>query len=601
MPIAEDLNELALTIARTKKKYLEERDKRLRPEGLEQYRSVDVTHGEYARDPFSPEAEARAPLIKEVNIVIIGGGHAGLLVADSLIKNGLDDFLIIEKAADFGGTWYWNRYPDCRCDIESYIYMPLLEDGGEMPAEKYVRSSVIRANASRIGRRLGLYDKALFHTGVISATWAEADQRWHIKTDRGDEIRTRFVSLGSGPMSRPKLPGIPGIEKFEGKMFHTSRWDYSYTGGDESGGLTGLFDKNVAVIGTGATGCQVIPAVAQAAQRLYVVQRTPAAVIERFNRVTDHNWWNSLPSAWWKERASNFSAFTVGQSPSIDYISDRWTEIFTKFNVASQTETEAAKAAGISAEEIVDFRIMSGLRQHIEERVKDKKTAESLKPWYNLFCKRPLFLQGYYDTFNRDNVTLIDTDGKGLDAITHNSIVFNNQEYPVDCIIFASGFEVAVPLDRAGGLELRGKSNLTLKERWQDGMISLHGMMVHNFPNMFFIGGVRHAAFSWNVTYNLKLQADHFAAIMRHVADAGAKTVEVREAAEQAWLEELEQKSAVDMQFLTDCTPGYINNEGADIDIGIASQGYGAGVLAYAEQLEQWRQNKIENDLELSF
>lgn len=596
----QDLRQQTPDIPRLKKKYLEERDKRLRPEGLKQYREVDVTHGEYSRDPFNAEAAPRAAIQRDVDSLIIGGGHAGLLVADSLLKAGLEDFVILEKAADFGGTWYWNRYPDCRCDIESYIYMPLLEDGGEMPAEKYVRSSVIRANAARIGRKLGLYDKTMFHTGVVSSAWDQASQRWLIETDHGDLIRARFVCLGSGPMSRPKLPGIPGIQNFKGKTFHTSRWDYAYTGGDESGGLTGLADKNVAIVGTGATGCQVIPPVAAAAKHLFVVQRTPAAVIERFNRVTDHRWWADLKPGWWQERATNFSAFTVGQTPPVDYVDDKWTYVFSKFNTAAEAEADAARATGNNPAEIADYRIMEDLRAHIDQRVTDKATAESLKPWYNVFCKRPLFLQGYYDTFNRENVTLVDTEGRGLDAVTENAIVFDGKEYPVDCIIFASGFEVAVPLDRAGGLVLKGRNGLTLQERWRDGMESLHGMLVSGFPNILFIGGVRHAAFSWNVTYNLKLQADHFASVVRYCVDSGAKSFEVRSSAEQAWGEELKAKSAVDLQFLADCTPGYINNEGAEIDTGIASQGYGPGVLAYAEQLASWRRDRMQADLELT-
>jgi len=586
-------------IARLKAKYLEERDKRLRPDGLKQYHEVDMAHGEYARDPFSPEPAPRAPIQREVDTVVIGAGHAGLLVAQALVKNELSDFLIIEKAADFGGTWYWNRYPDCRCDIESYIYMPLLEEGGDMPKEKYARSSVIRANASRIGRKLGLYERSLFHTGVTSTRWDEASSRWLVETDQGDLIRARFVCLGSGPMSRPKLPDIPGIETFKGKTFHTSRWDYSYTGGDETGGMSGLADKNVAIVGTGATACQVIPRLAESAKRLFVVQRTPAAVIERHNRPTDTAWWNSLGKGWAQDRATNFAAFTVGQTPDQDLVDDRWTYVFSRFNAAEATEGRYARDTGYDAAEIVDYRLMEALRQEIESKVRDKETAEALKPWYNLFCKRPLFLEGYYETFNRENVSLIDTQGHSLDAITEHEIVFDGKKYPVDCIVFASGFEVAAPLDRAGGLELVGRDDITLKERWRDGMKSVHGMLVNGFPNYLFVGGVRHAAFSWNVTYNLQLQADHVASVIKYCLDSGAKSFEARPSAEQKWVEELELKSAVDLKFLAECTPGYINNEGSEIGTGIASQAYGPGVLAYGEQLVKWRQTEMKNDLEL--
>lgn len=587
-------------IARLKAKYLEERDKRLRPEGLNQYRAVDLDDGDYARDPFSSEVPERAAVEREVDVVVIGGGHAGLLVANGLVSQGIEDFLIIEKAAGFGGTWYWNRYPDCRCDIESYIYMPLLEDGGAMPAEKYARSSVIRENADRVGRKLGLFERALFHTGVTAMRWDAEAARWIVETDRGDTIRARFVCLGSGPMSRPKLPGIPGLENFKGRTFHTSRWDYDYTGGDETGGLTKLADKRVALIGTGATACQVIPRLAESSGHFYVVQRTPAAVIERHNRPTDAAWWNALPQSWWYDRATNFSAISVGQSPAQDLVQDKWTEMFARFNRAGTDEAEAARISGYDPLEIADHRIMQELRDEIDRKVKDPKTAEALKPWYNVFCKRPLFLQGYYETFNRDNVTLIDTQGRGLDRVTEDAIVFDGQEYPVDCIIFASGFEVAVPLDRAGGIDLTGKDGARLADNWRGGMTSLHGMFTHDFPNLCLIGGVRHAAFSWNVTYNLRLQGDHFAQIVRYCLDNDVRTFEVREEAEQNWLDELAAKSAVDLQFLADCTPGYLNNEGADIATGIASQGYGAGVLAYAQKLAEWRDTSIMDDFELT-
>jgi cation diffusion facilitator CzcD-associated flavoprotein CzcO len=584
-------------IADIKAKYREERIKRLRPEGIRQYNAVDLDHGEFARDPFNPEVPFREPVERDVEVLVIGGGHAGLLAANALVEQGISDFLIIEKAADFGGTWYWNRYPDCRCDIESYIYMPLLEKGGEMPTEKYARSREIRANAARLGQTLGLYERALFHTAVRKMEWDAPSNCWIVRTDRGDTLTARFVLLGSGPMSRPKLPGIPGIEKFKGKTFHTSRWDYDYTGGDETGGLDKLADKRVAIVGTGATACQIIPRLAQSAGHMYVVQRTPAAVTDRRNKPTDPLWWSKLSGAWWYGRATNFSEITVGSTPQVDEVQDTWTEVFSQFNHAEARFGEEAKNVGVSAFELADHKIMQKIRTQIDERVHDKKTAESLKPYYNFYCKRPLFLDGYYETFNRDNVTLVDTEGRGLDAVRENAIVFDGQEYPVDCIIFASGFEVAVPLDRAGGLDLFGRDGITLKDRWKNGMTSVHGMFVHGFPNLGFIGGVRHAAFSWNVTYNLKLQADHFVSVVKGVTERGAACFEVTEAAEQAWLAELASKSAVDVEFLAECTPGYLNNEGSEVDTGIASQGYGAGVIAYRDQLADWRESRLDSDL----
>ena len=401
-------------------------------------------------------------------------------------------------------------------------------------------------------------------------------------------------------MSRPKLPNVTGMERFKGETFHSSRWDYDYTGGDETGGLSKLADKRVAIVGTGATACQLIPALARDAGHLLVVQRTPAAVMDRKNRPTDPHFWGSLGSDWWYDRATNFSAITVGRPQEKDLVADTWTEMFHAFNSAGEKYGADAQKIGVSPSEIVDFKIMEQIRRQIDERVKDKATAEALKPWYNLFCKRPLFLDGYYETFNRSNVTLVDTNGHGLEAVSENGIIVDGKEYPVDCIIFASGFEVAVPLDRAGGLELVGRDGATLEKRWENGMISVHGMFVHGFPNLCLIGGVRHAAFSWNVTYNLKLQAEHFAHIVRYCTDHRIDVFEATEEAEQRWLAELRRCAAVDIQFLAECTPGYLNNEGGNVETGIASQGYGAGVLAYKEQLEDWRENALTEELQLT-
>jgi cyclohexanone monooxygenase len=166
---------------------------------------------------------------------------------------------IIEKGGNFGGTWYWNRYPGAACDIESYVYLPLLEETGFIPLEKYSKGQEILEYSKAIARHFALYRDALFQTEVTDLSWDDEAQRWIVSTERGDKIRARFVAMANGPLHRPKLPGISGIETFKGHSFHTSRWDYDYTGGDPSGGLTRLADKRVGLIGTGATAVQCVP------------------------------------------------------------------------------------------------------------------------------------------------------------------------------------------------------------------------------------------------------------------------------------------------------------------------------------------------------
>ncbi len=256
--------ELGFDFLATKSRYQRERDKRMRSDGIDQYVAVKGEFARYDEDPYVEGRLERAPLDEEIDALVVGGGFAGLMAAARLRDAGIEKLRIIETAGDFGGTWYWNRYPGVQCDVESYIYMPLLEELGYIPTEKYAHGPEILAHAQRIGRHYRLYDAACFQTHVAGLEWDEARNRWTVRTDRDDTFHARFVILANGPLNRPKLPGIPGVETFEGHAFHTSRWDYDYTGGaytavDDEGALDKLANKRVGVIGTGATAIQCIP------------------------------------------------------------------------------------------------------------------------------------------------------------------------------------------------------------------------------------------------------------------------------------------------------------------------------------------------------
>src|SRR3954468_18188867 len=243
---------------RIRQKYREERNKRLRPDGNDQYVQVKERFAQYLEDPYTP-VTPRAPKTDHVTFAFIGGGFAGLATAARLSEAGIA-VRIVEKGGDFGGTWYWNRYPGAQCDTASLVYMPLLEETGYMPTEKYAHAPEILAHCRRIGTQFGLYDNALFHTEVTDLKWDEAGSRWMIHTNRGDAFTAQFAGIGTGPLHVPKLPGIAGIEQFKGHSFHTSRWDYDYTGGDPLGApMHGLADKRVGIIGTGATSVQCVP------------------------------------------------------------------------------------------------------------------------------------------------------------------------------------------------------------------------------------------------------------------------------------------------------------------------------------------------------
>lgn len=578
-------------------KYIEERNKRLRKEGVEQYVEMDHPFIGDVEDPYVDEKLERDPIEEDTDVVIIGGGFSGLLQANALLERGVTEFRVIEKGSDVGGTWYWNRYPGCRCDVEAYNYLPLIEEHGEMPQERYLRAPDILDHARRIAERTGVIKRVLLQTGASGAVWDADIQRWIVTTDRGDTLRARFISMAVGVLSRPKLPGIPGAKSYKGHSFHTSRWDYEYTKGDTTGGLEGLRDKRVAIIGTGASAVQAIPYLGEDCQQLYVVQRTPAAVDDRENEPTDPDWWNSLKDGWWEKRALNFEGFVNSIPQEVDLIQDGWTRNWsrmTKKMYEGKTPEERAHLR-----QIADYEKMEAMRARIEERVDDPETAEALKPYYNWMCKRPLFVDGYFETFNRSNVTLIDTLGKGLDCITETGIVYDGREYEVDCIIYASGFEVASPPDRTAGFDMKGVDGITLSEYWKQGRRSLHGMFVHKFPNMGIISGLKQAGITWNICFMNRKQAEHYAALIRRNLDDGSD-FEVTAHAEDRWIEILKAKAMEDTTFLRECTPGYYNNEGQNERDSIWLSNYGGGPFEYMEVLKEWiGGNGPERDLKL--
>ena len=582
-----------------RQKYRAERDKRLRADGTGQYVSVSDGFEAYLDDPYVEPGFARDPVIEDADVAVIGGGFSGLLAASALVKQGVANIRLIEKAGDLGGTWYWNRYPGCRCDVESYIYLPLIEDHGVMPSEKYTRATEIFEHAKRIGRSLGLYEKSLLQTGVTELRWDETASRWSVRTDRRDHIRARFVCLATGILSRPKLPGIPGIAEFRGHAFHSSRWDYAYTGGDATGGLTKLADKRVAIIGTGASAAQTIPHLGEACAQLYVVQRTPAAVDDRGNMPTDPRWWDAQQAGWWEKRAANFESFLIGIPQDEDLVADGWTSNWAKLSAFAHAQ-DVSEAERKRMRQAAEYARMDEIRNHIDAVVRDPATAEALKPYFNWMCKRPLFVDGYFETFNRKNVKLLNVAGSGLDRITEHALVLDGKSYDVDCIIYASGFEVAAPADRAGGFELAGKGGQTLAQYWQDGRRSLHGIFVHGFPNLGIMNGLKQAAITWNITYMMRKQGEHFAHVVKRCLDGGTRVMDVKPEAEAAWRETLLSAASVDEEFLRDCTPGYYNNEGRNQEDSIWVSSYGGGPFDYMRLLQAWREERFEADTVLT-
>ncbi|KQX18611.1 MULTISPECIES: flavin-containing monooxygenase [unclassified Sphingomonas] len=593
-----EVSEAELEAARAK--YAGERDKRLRSDGEGQYIQAS---GEYARfndlDPYIQNKIVREPMFDEVQVAILGGGFTGLLMGAQMRNRGLDDFRIFEAASDFGGAWYWNRYPGAQCDIEGYIYLPLLEETGYVPRIKYSFAAEIFEHCQRVARQFNLYEKALLQTRVTRVEWQEDIQRWIIHTGRGDRVKAQFVVMGAAT-GKPKLPGIPGIGDFKGTSFHTSHWDYGFTGGNPNagiwdvessgGGATGkldkLADKKVAVIGTGATAIQCIPYLARDAKEVYVFQRTPNAVALRGgNPVTSNEFIRSLEPGWQKERRINFEKVVSGH-PLEDLVNDCWTDMLKKSRsgLIGKPAADVAKLA-----EINDYLLIKEFHDQMEEIVQDKQVCELLKPWYRPGCKRPGFNDEYLAAFNRPNLHLVDVAAsKGVDRITETGLVANGKAYDVDLIVFATGFEITIQnLRRGMDIDVVGRDGISLYDHWGDGLKTLHGHSTVGFPNFFYVGFSQNA-FAFNQGLILDEQTEHVSYIIEEVLKRGAEITEVEPGAEAQWVSTIRDNSRLNREFLEACTPGYYNNEGA-LRGGVLSEAYSPGIIAFLDLMAEWR------------
>ena len=586
------------------KRYAEEREKRIREDAEAQF--VQLSHDSpfankyLEEDPYC-EPVQRDPIKDEREVIVIGGGWVGMLTAARLVQAGIEGVRIVESGGDFGGTWYWNRYPGAQCDIESYSYLPLLEETGYVPKLRYSFAPEIYEHAQRIGQHFGLYEDAVFQTWVTELRWLEDEKRWLVQTNHGDEMRARHICLGTGPANRPRLPGIPGVEEFRGHSFHTCRWDYDYTGGSHEGGLDNLADKTVAIIGTGATAVQCVPALGESAKQLYVFQRTPSSVDVRNNAETDPEWAAGLKPGWQKERQKKFGEAFLGGPIDPAFIDDGWTRLTRNVKTLASKATEQVS----NLVQLADFKTMEEIRGLVDETVKDPETADKLKAYYNQFCKRPTFNDHYLATFNRENVELVDVSTtQGVEAITERGIVANGKEYEVDCIIYASGFEITSSYERRLGIPIFGMGGQSIYEHWQDGMRSMHGLMVSGFPNLYMCGGGFVFQLGANYAHGIDVQAGHVAYTISELSRRGIQSANVSHEAEEQWIsDQLDTRiSGFVLGGSPDtCTPGYYNQEGTSKRYrDVRRETYSKGVGAYMKLLRDWRESNTLEGLELS-
>lgn len=521
-----------------KKKFAEERDLRLsfRPEGTAQFTS-DLTGdlGQYAIDPYSTEVEERAPIDDQVEVLFIGGGFSALLTSARLREKGVESIRIVERAGDVGGTWYWNRYPGAACDVVAYDYLPLLDELDYVPVNHYSRGPEIFSHCQAIARKYGLYDLAVFNTTITSTVWDEGEQLWHMKTDRGDHMRAQFVICANGTLSKPKLSKIAGMDTFAGHSFHTSRWDYAYTGQN----LENLEDKVVGIIGTGASAVQVVPELGRAAKELFVFQRTPSSIDVRDDWPTDPNWARKLVPGWQAKRRAKVIA---ASEPSPEQ----------RARMAALPREEKIQ---LQEKENIDH--MMRIHKRIDEVVKDKATAEALKPWYMFMCKRPCFHNDYLPMFNLPNVHLVDTHGEGITQINESGPHFAGKDYEVDLLIYATGFEV-----QKTGIynQIIGEGGLDLNEKYSNGIRTLLGIHSKGYPNFFIMGGYQ-ASYQFNLTDMLQTQGDHIADCIDYVRKNGYHALDPTEDSEEMWVQEVIKHRGKTSRN-QDCTPGYYNFEG---------------------------------------
>ncbi len=583
-------------------RYRQERSIRIKPEGQQQYvRPVEDLAEVYEGDPYMPVIP-RAPISEEIAVAVLGAGWAGVLAGYHLHNAGVKDVRVIDHAGDFGGVWYWNRYPGLSCDNDAYCYLPLLEEMNFLPAKQFTDGFEIREYCQSIAKKFGLYEGAMFHTLITGLRWDEAIKRWRISTNRGDDIKARFVIMANGLLNIPKLPGIPGIHGFKGKMFHSARWDYDYTGGEQKNPvLDKLADKRVAIIGTGATSVQAVPFLGKYAKQLYVLQRTASTVDQRVNPPTDPEWAKTLKPGWQRERQRNFQhlALEFPAPGDTDLICDIWTEI--NRNLTAEFEREGFPQSAeeyLAKREVMDYRVMERLRLRLESIVDDKQAAEILKPWYRYLCKRPASNNEYYPTFNRPNVKVIDVSKtQGVEALTEHGFIAAGVEYPIDCLIFASGFEVTSDLDRRWGIDVfEGRGGKSIYEAWSAEYRTLHGMMAHGFPNQFFTGFIQ-GGFAASTTETFNQQGKHIAFIIAETLKRGAAVVEPTLEAQNAYVDLIRATAFDNSAFIRECTPSYFNNEGVEVanEKGetkirfYTGEVYGPGWYAFLELLENWR------------
>lgn len=517
--------------------------------GAADYMAMDGEFSKYLEDVYSAPPVPREALTDECEVLVVGAGFAGLLLWHKLSEAGFGDVRFCEKGGDVGGTWYWNRYPGIACDVESYSYFPLLEEMGYIPSMKFASGFEILEYCQAMAEKFGFYEHCLFHTTVERTVWDEETGRWTVYTDRGDAMRARFVILANGILTSPKLARIEGMESFQGQAFHTSRWNYDID----------LEGKVVGIIGTGATAVQAIPELAKVVKELYVFQRTPSTIDVRDQRETtdeERRTWSKEPG-WARARRARYALISGGRAAAQandDYLSGKVAD----FKERKVHEREISPDELLEKQLDSNFRIMEQIRARVDAIVKDPKTAAALKPYYPYACKRPTFHDEYLPTFNLPHVHLVDTAPIGVQRINERGVVHDGIEYPLDVLIYATGFQW---MATSTFNMVVGRDGRTLSEKWQtEGTKTFLGLHSHGFPNLFIMSGPQGGGGHFNFTFTIDAHTDYAVWMLSTLRERGESIIDVKKEPEEAYAQHC-QEADIATAPLRDCI-SYYNGHG---------------------------------------
>ena len=533
--------------------------------GAADYIAMEGEFSRYLADVYSAAPVERESLTDTCEILVIGAGFAGLLLWYKLREAGFQDVRFCEKGGDVGGTWYWNRYPGIACDVESYSYLPLLEEMSAFPTMKFASGFEILEYCQSMATKFGFYDHCLFHTTVERTDWDEATGRWTVCTDRGDTMRARYVVLANGILTTPKLARIEGMETFAGQSFHTSRWDYNVE----------LDGKRVGIIGTGATAVQVIPEIAKVVGQLVVFQRTPSTIDVRDQRATTREeieTWSKEPG-WARARRERLSRISSGRTAlkgNDDYLSGKVAD----FRERRQYDRQLSPQELIERQLNTNFRIMEQIRARVDSIVQDPKTSAALKPYYPYGCKRPTFHDEYLPTFNLPHVTLVDTAPLGVSTINARGVVHDGIEYPLDVLIYATGFQW---MATSTFNMITGRDGQTLRQKWKDeGVRTFLGLHSHGFPNLFIMSGPQGGGGQFNFTLGIEAHTDYVIWMLKTLRDSNTRVVDIRKELEIEYAAHCREVDIATIA-LRDCLSYYNGDGGAE-----------PGSLAYYGGPQKW-------------